>query len=123
MGCCVALAYLFALARRAWFAVAPGAPAAAVLFAPPAQRPAPGGVALAVGPTTQVTVRRPTPARPPAAQALIVVGLAWFGLGLVGMHVFGWFGWAEGSLLSDTAFHSSGLWLAATGATVLAVRA
>lgn len=123
MGCCVALAYLFALARRAWFAVAPGARVEPVLFAPPARRPAPGGAALAGGPNVGLAVRRTPGARRPAAQALVVLGLAWFGLGLVGMHVFGWFGWAEGSLLTDTAFHSSGLWLATAGATMLAVRA
>ena len=122
MGCCVALAYLFALARRAWFTVASGAPAATVLFAPPARRPAPGGVAVSVS-LGGLTVERPMGARRQAAHALIVVGLAWFGVGLVGMHVFGWFGWAEASLLSDTAFHSSGLWVAAAGATMLAVRA
>ncbi|PWN01377.1 hypothetical protein DJ010_17560 [Nocardioides silvaticus] len=123
MGCCVALAYLVAVVRRGWFAVVPGARAAqaAAAFAPPARRPAPGGVAVAAGPP--VVAARTAPARRPAARALVVVGLAWFGLGLVGMHAFGWFGWAEASLLSDTAFHSSGLWLAAAGGTMLAVRA
>ena len=122
MGCCVALAYLVALVRRGWFAVVPGAHAAqaAAAFAPPARRPAPGSVTVAAGPPV---VARTAASRRPAARALVVVGLAWFGLGLVGMHALGWFGWAEGSLLSDTAFHSSGLWLAAAGGTMLAVRA
>lgn len=122
MGCCLALAWLFAVVRRAWFAVTGREPAQAALFAPPARRPAPGGpgvVAVATGPTAG----HRTDALKPAAHAVIAVGLAWFALGLVGMHVFGWFGWAEGSLLSDTAFHSSGLWVAAAGATTLAVRA
>ena len=123
MGCCLALASLFALVRRAWFRVTGREPAQAALFAPPARRPAPGGVAVASGPAVELAAGHRSDALRPAAHTVIAVGLAWFALGLVGMHVFGWFGWAEGSLLSDTAFHSSGLWLAAAGATTLAVRA
>lgn len=119
MGCCLALAYLVAVARRAWFAVVPDAPATAVAFAPPARRPAPGSGALAVALPTE----RPAATTRPAATALVVAGLAWFVVGVVGMHVLGWFAWAEGSLLTDTAFHSSGLWAAAVGAALLAVKA
>lgn len=118
MGCCVALAYLVALVRRAWFSVVPGEPATAPAFAPPARRPAPGGIALAV---SAPTAGRPIPHH--AAHTLVVAGLAWFALGLVGMHVLGWFSWAQESLLTDTAFHASGLWLAAAGVASKVVRA
>ncbi len=119
MGCCLALAYLVALVRRTWFAVAPGVCPTTAAFAPPARRPAPGGPALALDlPTVRLTSTRR-----PAARALVGGGLAWFALGVVGMHVFGWFAWADGSLLSDTAFHASGLWVAATGVALLAARA
>lgn len=119
MGCCLALAYLFAQARRAWFTVLPGTPAVALAFAPPARRPAPGAPAFALA----APPARTAPSRRSAGRALVATGLAWFVIGLVGMHVFGWFGWAETSLLVDTAFHSSGLWAAAGGAVLLAVKA
>jgi len=119
MGCCVALAYLVALVRRAWFAAVPGQQVVAVAFAPPARRPAPGAPALTDG----LPSVRSTSSRRPLGRGLVVAGLAWFAVGLVGMHVLGWFAWADDSLLSDTAFHSSGLWVAALGGAVLAVRA
>ena len=126
MGCCVALAALVAVVRRAWFTMTGREPAEAALFAPPARRPAPGGLAVAVAaaPATTIAVRSPDPAAiRQAARMLVAIGLAWFAVGLVGMHLLGWFTWAEASMLSDTAFHSSGLWLAAAGATTLVVRA
>lgn len=123
MGCCLALAYLFAQARRARFAVLPGTPTVALAFAPTARRPAPGRPAFdVVLPATLPATRTTRPTRS-AGRALVGVGLSWFVIGLVGMHVFGWFGWAETSLLVDTAFHSSGLWAAAGGAALLAVKA
>lgn len=119
MGCCVALAYLVALLRRTWFSVVPETGPLTVAFAPPARRPAPGASTLPVAPPTA----RATGTRRPAARALVGGGLAWFAVGVVGMHALGWFAWAEGSLLTDTAFHASGLWVAATGAALLAVKA
>jgi len=119
VGCCLALAYLVAVVRKAWFAVMPGEAATAAVFAPPARRPAPGSPALAL----DLPAVRATSTTRSAGRALVGAGLAWFALGVVGMHVFGWFAWAEGSLLTDTAFHSSGLWAAATGAALMAVKA
>lgn len=116
MGCCVALAYLVAQVRRAWLSVVPGPAVAATPFAPPARRPAVGTVALP-RPTA-----RPAATRHPVATALVVAGFAWFAVGIVGMHALGWFAWADGSLVSDTAFHASGLWIAATGVATAAVR-
>jgi hypothetical protein len=116
VGCCVALAYLIAWARRGWLALVPAA-ATPAPFAPAARRPAPGG-AVAVRPLPAT----PTARRRPAARALVAAGLAWCALGVVGMHVLGWFAWAESSLLADTAFHSSGLWVAAAGLTIQVVR-
>ncbi|MEZ0578465.1 hypothetical protein [Nocardioides sp. MH1] len=117
MGCCIALAAAIALVRRGWWRVTGHAPAPAV-FAPPARRPAPGSLAPAAG----VAIAVPAPA-PALATALVTCGLAWFVVGVVGMHALGWFTWAEGSVVSDTAFHASGLWLAAAGALVAVVRA
>lgn len=119
MGCCIALAALIALVRRGWFALTGRQPAPAAHFAPPARRPAPGG-AVAVAAAAPV---RATGSHRQLATTLVAAGLAWFAVGLVGMHLLGWFTWAERSTLSDAAFHSSGLWLAATGGAVLAVRA
>lgn len=122
MGCCLALAYVVALVRRGWFALAPGRPAAAVSFAPPARRPAPGGAVLVMErPAPVLPAGSPSPARR-AGRALVAGGLGWFAVGLVGMHVLGWFAWAGTSLLLDTAFHSSGLWAAAAGLALLVVR-
>lgn len=45
MGCCIAIAFVIALVRRAWFAVVPGRAPTEALFAPSARRPAPGEVA------------------------------------------------------------------------------
>ncbi|WP_183093135.1 hypothetical protein [Nocardioides stalactiti] len=138
MGCCLALAYVVALVRRGWFAAVGGAPAPTASFAPPARRPAPGGTLVASGPAPAVAWAPPrssTRARPTGrvgagkvgagtvGAGLVGAGLAWFVIGVVGMHALGWFAWAEASLLTDTAFHSSGLWLAAIGASVVAVRA
>ncbi|KAA1418887.1 hypothetical protein F0U44_10440 [Nocardioides humilatus] len=115
----MALAAVIAVVRRAWFAIVPGGAEAPASFAPPARRPAPGATALAVGPPTPITARDSHP----VAAAFIVGGLAWFAIGIIGMHGFGWFQWAEASLLTDTAFHVSGLWAAAIGGLALAVRA
>ncbi len=117
MGCCVALAYLVAWVRRAWLSVVPGPAVAVTPFAPPARRPAAGPVVALPRPTAH-----PAPPRHPLATALVVVGLVWFAVGIVGMHALGWFAWADGSLVSDTAFHASGLWIAAAGVATAAVR-
>ena len=120
MGCCIALAALIALVRRGWSALTGREPAPAAHFAPPARRPAPGGAVAVVAAAAPVQA---TGSHRQLGGTLVTAGLAWFAVGLVGMHVLGWFTWAEGSMLSDAAFHSSGLWLAAAGGAVLAVRA
>lgn len=117
MGCCIALAYLVAWTRRAWLSLVARTPAAATPFAPPARRPAPPTRAELPRPVT-----RATPTGHPVAAALVVGGVAWFALGIVGMHALGWFAWVGGSVIGDTAFHASGLWVAAVGVAVAAVR-
>lgn len=122
MGCCLALAYLASLVRGAWQRVAPAAPVPAA-FAPPARRPGPGAV-----PTRRPYAVTSPPAPPPSpwrpvGRGLVAAGLAWFAVGVVGMHLLGWFAWAGGSAVTDTLFHSTGLWLSATGATLLIVKA
>lgn len=121
MGCCVALAAVIAVVRRAWFAVVPHAAPATPGFAPPARRPAPGATASAA--IVPVQARALDRGGDRVAALFVLGGLAWFVVGVVGMHGFGWFAWAETSLLTDTAFHVSGLWAAAIGALSLVVRA
>lgn len=109
MGCCIALALVMSAVRR----LLPGAHEPG--FPPPARRPAPGEQAPA--PVVPSAVRPAT-----AARVLVVAGLAWFTVGLVGMHLLGWFAWATAHPLLDVAFHASGLWLAALGSATLLLR-
>jgi hypothetical protein len=116
MACCIALTVLVSLARGTWFLLT-GTRPAEVGFAPPARRPAPNAAhpmpAAIVGPQRTETTPQPL------GHQLIVVGLAWFVIGIVGMHAFGWFDWAHASVIVDIVFHSSGIWLATWGAALL----
>lgn len=82
MGCCIALALLISLARRAWFKVVPGSAPEQVLFAPPARRAAPG---------ESLAIEQPIAASKPrvslravAGIAMIAAGCAWCGLSVLG---------------------------------------
>ena len=117
MGCCLALSLLVSVVRRAWFFVLRRQPAEVAAFAPPARRAAPGAMAPAVIlPSYLVPTRRK---RPRFGATVVFAGITWFLLGIVGMHVLGWFAWAQTSALLDVAFHSSGLWVAALGASLV----
>jgi hypothetical protein len=48
MACCIAMAYLIALARQAWYRLRPGNAPQRAPFAPPARRPGPGTLARPV---------------------------------------------------------------------------
>jgi len=54
MGCCIAIAFVISLVRKGWFAVFPSRRPEPELFAPPAYRPAPGGL----GPVAGVSAAR-----------------------------------------------------------------
>ncbi|HSV39979.1 MAG TPA: hypothetical protein VLI04_14570 [Nocardioidaceae bacterium] len=114
MGCCLALSLMVSFVRRGWFSVTRRQPAEVTAFAPPARRPAPGAAALAA-PVLPACGSR-------VGSVLVFTGIAWLLLGLVGMHVLGWFAWAETSLLLDVAFHASGLWVAAFGGILIGLQ-
>ena len=67
MGCCVALAYLVAVARRAWFSAAPGAAVRDRALRSAGSAAGTGWRRVAVGLTTEFAIRRPAGARRPAA--------------------------------------------------------
>jgi hypothetical protein len=102
VACCAALTLLFAWIYRAFGWVIPHRDED---FAP-----------AATWPPVKRTLRA-EPVRPPrdvAAQACMVVGIAWFLSGMLVMHVFGVVDPIR-SLPADVLFHASGLWLATAG--------
>ena len=113
MGCCIALAFVVAVIRRARSFVWPSRTPASS-FAPPARRAAPGS-AMPAAVTAEPLAR--------AGWSLPVVmaaaGATWFLAGVIGMHVFGLFDFARHSLLADVAFHGSGLLLLSSGLAML----
>jgi hypothetical protein len=85
MGCCIALALLISLARRAWFTVLPGSEPEQLLFAPPARRAGPGEAPVAVA---EVAVRKPRRSlRAVVGVAMVAAGCAWCGLNVLGVLV------------------------------------
>lgn len=173
MGCCIAIAFVIAIARRAL--LGPARPE--VAFAPPARRAAPGetlpipaspvvahagggGLSLVLGAVAVTAalyagvvaalrwtgvavstaappvgwagrdvavagigivaavvaaIRYDGPATGPGS-ALLWVGAAWFGLGLLDMHVFAVFEIAPGSVLANLVLHGLGPVAMAVGA-------
>jgi hypothetical protein len=126
MGCCIALALLISLARRAWFKVVPGSARAPVLFAPLAWRPAPGESGAL--PDAPARARRHS-LRAIAGVAMIGAGLAWCGLTVLGavVPVIGHSGvcpcaccpTGSGSLFREALLHAPGLLATAAGSLLL----
>lgn len=182
MGCCIAIALVIALVRKAWFALVPGGAPPDPMFAPPARRNADGSpvatrvpVVDAVAPASRgaiclgaaavttalyagvVAVLRWTGAaeslpgaavswpvrdvvvgligaalivaaavryrggRPRGSRAPVLfgAGAAWFGLGVLDMHVLGVVHLGH-SVTSDVLFHGPGLLAMTLGAGAFA---
>ena len=85
MGCCIALALLISLGRRAWFKLVPGSERTPLLFAPPARRAAPGESLVAVLDPERGKPRASV--RAIAGIAMIAAGCAWCGLSVLGVLV------------------------------------
>ena len=125
MGCCIALALLIGLARRAWFRLAPGSAAQPMLFAPPARRAAPGESLVLVDTHRP---RRKRSVQTIAGIAMIGAGFAWCGLTVLGALVpaVGHSGacpcaccGSHGTALADVLVHAPGLLATAAGALLL----
>ncbi len=126
MGCCIALAFLISLGRRAWFAAFPGRRPEVVMFAPPARRPAPGEAWVRAGAASPAASARRT-----AVPGLVLLGagVAWCGAGVLNAlfrHASSCpcacCGDAHPSLLTHVVAHAAGLLAMAAGAALLAAR-
>lgn len=108
MGCCIAIAFVIAVVRRAWYAVRLGQAPTEVLFAPSARRAGPGETAPPSRPAARARERTRW------GPILLGAGAVWTGLGILAMHVFG----LRVALVADLAVHGAGLAAMATGALV-----
>lgn len=114
MGCCLAVAFVISLVRRAWFAVLPGRLPDRSPFAPPAFRPAPG-----IRPVVDHGVEV---APAPHSGGHVVLGVVLVGAGLGSLtHGFGLIDMPD-AMLAHALFHGIGLVALAAGLLSLIVR-